>query len=333
MKIGVAGLPNVGKTSLFNLLTQGKGQVASYPFTTIERNVGACPIEDERFNHLVKTINPKSATRARIELIDIAGLVEGASQGEGLGNQFLSNIRDVNLIIHLLRGFKAKTVAHPYAEVDPERDYGVIRSEFLLSDLEIINRRLKKLAKTDGEEYETLKTAAQFLERGESPPIAPGLKGYGLISLKPEILVINCDEARGSPPLSAYPLSVKLEEEMLDLPQDERRRFRREYGLDLRGPDGIIEEAIKKLKMIFFYTIKGEESRAWLAPKGIKAIDGAEMIHTDLKKGFIKAEVVKVEDVITLGGFQAVHEAGKVRTEGKEYAIEDGDVLLIRFHA
>ncbi|HIE06366.1 MAG TPA: redox-regulated ATPase YchF [bacterium (Candidatus Stahlbacteria)] len=332
MKLGIVGLPNVGKTTLFNLLTNAGSEVANYPFTTIERNIGIAPVSDERFDLLVETIRPKKATRAQIEIIDVAGLVEGASKGEGLGNQFLSNIRDVDLIIHLVRGFRANAVSHPYTDINPERDYEVIRTEFLLSDLEIVNRRLKKMAKGSGEEHEFLTRVSVDFQKGIPPDPNPRLKGYGLISIKPELLVINLDEVKGEMPLDGYPISLKLEEEMVGLGDEEKRSFRREYRLEPRGVDGIIEEATGMLGMISFYTIKGDESRAWLAPKGTKVIDGAGMIHTDLKKGFIKAEVAKVEDVITLGGFSTAHETGKVKTEGKEYLIEDGDVLLIRFH-
>ncbi|RKX70673.1 redox-regulated ATPase YchF [candidate division WOR-3 bacterium] len=332
MKLGIAGLPNVGKTSLFNLLTEGKSEVAPYPFTTIQRNIGVAKISDERFSRLVEAIKPTRSTPAQIEIVDIAGLVEGASRGEGLGNQFLANIRDVDLLIHLLRSFASETISHPYTEVDPVRDYEVIRSEFLLSDLEIIERRMKKLSKLGGEERKRLEEIAELLRAGTPPPLTPELKSYGLISPKPELIVINGDEFTTPPPLNAYPISIKLEEEMAGLPEDEKRSFRREYGLDPRGPGGIIMEAIGRLDMVFFYTIKGEEARAWIIRGGTKAIDAAGMIHSDMKKGFIKAEVASVEDIITLGGFSSAQEKGKVRTEGKDYRIKDGDVLLIRFH-
>ncbi|HID32116.1 MAG TPA: redox-regulated ATPase YchF [bacterium (Candidatus Stahlbacteria)] len=331
MKLGISGLPNAGKTSLFNLLTRAGAEIGSYPFTTIERNLGMTWIPDERFELLTATLKPKHKTRAQIEIIDIAGLVEGASRGEGLGNQFLANIRDVDLIIHLLRNFRATAVAHPYATIDPKRDYEVIRAEFLLSDLEIIQRRIKKLTKTGGPELDFLKTVISYLERGEVPPRAEHLKGYGLISTKPELIVLNCDEVKEKLKIPGYPISIRIEEEMEDMDEAEKRAFRKEYGLDPRGPVGIINEAIKNLDMISFYTIKGDESRAWIIKRGTRMIDAAGMIHTDLKRGFIRAEVAKVEDIVTLGGFGGAHEEGKVRIEGKDYEVQDGDVILIRF--
>jgi hypothetical protein len=339
MRIGIIGLPNAGKSSLYNLLTQAGARVESYPFTTIECNVGVAAVPDEDLKELGELLHPKKLTPTTVEFTDIAGLVEGASQGEGLGNRFLAHIREADLLLHLLRAFPDPSIPHQYGMIDPTRDEKVVEAELAIADLELIDRRLERLArqKKPSKELTVLSRLKEALSRGESISLSSEesslLKGFGLFKLKPRLCMINF----GSEPMELqYPagffaLSVRLEEEMEGFPELERKELRRELGLDPRGPAGLISEAFDRLGLIRFYTIKGDETRAWGVPKGTSVVEAAGLIHSDLATGFIRAEVVKVKDLLAAGGFLEAQKAGKIGVEGREYEVQDGDVILVKF--
>jgi GTP-binding protein YchF len=334
MKVGIVGLPNVGKSSLFNLLTQAHAQVASFPFTTIDRNVGMVTIADRRLEQIVQITRSPKVRGAAIEFVDIAGLIKGAAHGEGLGNQFLAHIRDVDLIIHLVRGFSDADIPHAEADLVPDRDYDIVRTELLLSDLAIVERRIDKVKKKAEcrEEYEMLNAMRDALSRGEVPH--QSVPDVPLVSTKKEIIVLNVDE-RGAfeSTVDAYRLSVKLEEALLEFSEDERKELRREVAVAPDGLTGLLTLCMKELYIILFYTIKGEEARAWPIRDGTKVIDAAGMIHSDMKEGFIKAEVLGYEEFIRTGGFTQAQHAGVTRIEGKEYVVKDGDIILVKFRA
>ncbi len=349
MKIGIVGLPNVGKTSLFNLLTGAGARVDLFPFTTIEKNVGVVMVPDERLERIAEVIKPRKVTPAHIDFVDIAGLVQGASQGEGLGNKFLAHIRETNLILHLVRNFDHPNVPHILNTVDPERDVDIVESELAIADLNIVEKRLAVARKEPANPerdilVSALEKLSNTLTRGF---IAPALneeelravKEFNLFVLKPVVYAINCSDTE---PVDAskFPrlfnrtnllFSAALEEAMTEMPPADRIELRQSLNLSPEGPAGIVSRCFTVLDLIRFYTVKGDESRAWSAPLGTTAIEAAFMIHTDIGKGFIKAEVVASEDLIACGGFREAHEAGKVKIEGKGYQIRDGDVLLIRF--
>jgi GTP-binding protein YchF len=332
MKIGIIGLPNVGKSSLFNLLTSAGAQVAKFPFTTIDRNVGMVSIPDERIEKIVEITTAPKMRYASIEFVDIAGLIKDAHKGEGLGNKFLSHIRDVDLVIHLLRCFADADVAHTSGQLSPDEDYAIVRTELLLSDLEIVERRIEKIRKVVEfrEELQELERVREELSRGEVPsrthPDVP------VLSTKPEIVVLNLDdEGKFEDGMDGYKLSAKLEEEITDFSEDEKRELRKDAGVDQESLPGLIRLCLRKLAIITFYTIKGEETRAWLVQEGTKVIEGAGKIHTDMQKGFIKAEVLTYKNFIASGGFTEAQNLGLTKIEGKEYVLQDGDIILIRF--
>lgn len=334
MKVGIVGLPNVGKSSLFNLLTQAHAQVASFPFTTIDRNVGMVTVPDKRLDEIVKITKSPKVRYPAIEFIDIAGLIKGAAHGEGLGNQFLAHIRDVDLIVHLLRGFSDSDIPHAEVDIVPERDHDIVRTELMLSDLAIVERRIDKIKKKVEcrEEYEILRTIQESLSRGQIPKhTVPDLP---LVSTKKEIVVLNIDE-QGSfkSTMKAYKLSIKLEEALVDFSEAEQQELRQEARVAPGGLPGLIEHCMSELSIILFYTIKGTETRAWPAKKGIKVIDAAGMIHSDMQEGFIKAEVLTFTDFVRTGGFSEAQHAGVTKIEGKDYPVRDGDILLIKFRA
>ncbi|KPK67008.1 hypothetical protein AMJ87_14075 [candidate division WOR_3 bacterium SM23_60] len=334
MKVGIVGLPNVGKSSLFNLLTQAHAQVASFPFTTIDRNVGMVTIADRRLVQIVEKTKSPKVRGATIEFVDIAGLIKGAAHGEGLGNQFLAHIRDVDLIVHLVRGFSDPDIPHAETDIVPERDYDIVRTELLLSDLAIVERRINKIKKKVEcrEECEVLNTIRDALSRGEIP--RQSVPDMPLVSVKNEIVVLNVDEqGTFKSAMDAYRLSVKLEEALIEFSEDERNELRREAAVAPNGLTGLLDLCMKELCIILFYTIKGEEARAWPVREGTKVIDAAGMIHTDMKAGFIKAEVLGYDEFLRTGGFTQAQHAGMTRIEGKEYMVRDGDIILIKFRA
>lgn len=360
MKLGIVGLPNVGKSTLFNALTGAGAEVDNYPFTTVDPNVGVVPVPDTRLERLGELLQPERLTPARVEFIDIAGLVEGASKGEGLGNQFLAKIREVDGIVHLLRGFEGD-VAHVTGKVDPIADLEIVRTELAIADLEVVNRRLEKLGgsikrgdKSGIHEKEALEKLQGFLSEFD----LAGLRGWvrdnefvsvevPILSTKPVIYVVNVSESSASDPESAnwvreivegvgdegavIAMTVKLEGELSEMSPSEEAAFRNELGMTSRPIECLIREGTRLLDLITFYTIKGEETRAWMIKKNTPVAEAAGKIHTDMERGFIKAEVTSCNDLFTLGSMAAVRDAGKLGIEGKGYAVRDGDVILIHF--
>ncbi|MGQ9665375.1 MAG: redox-regulated ATPase YchF [bacterium] len=332
MKIGIIGLPNVGKSSLFNLLTKANVQVAKFPFTTIERNVGVVIVPDERLDKIVEINKSPKKTYAHIDFVDIAGLIKGASKGEGLGNKFLSHIRDVDLVLHILRCFPDPDVPHIDVTLNPKSDYEIVRSELFLADLEVVERKMEKIKKRFEvkEEFETLLRIKESLERAQIP--AENVVDLPLLTTIPEIIVLNFDEdGNFKTDFAGYRISVKLEEDIFDFSESEKIELRKEAHLNPGGYTGLIKLCLSQLSIITFFTIKGEESRAWLVKSGTKVIDAAGKIHTDLQEGFIKAEILRYDDLLKTGSFAQAHEEGLTKVEGREYIVQDGDIILIKF--
>ncbi|MBN2378755.1 redox-regulated ATPase YchF [candidate division WOR-3 bacterium] len=341
MRIGIVGLPNVGKSSLFNFLTRAGAAADSYPFTTIDANRGMTPLVDPFLKRLGEVLSPPKLTPAQIEVIDIAGLVKDAHKGEGLGNRFLGHIRDVDLIFHLIRGFEAQDIPHVFKTVDPARDKEVILTELALADLETVERRLAKQRKRIEalEEVELLDRYHDFLSSGSfslngsySPEDISLLKSLGLLIPRSRIEVLNLsEEASGVELADAYRLSVSLEQGIEEFDSAEQEELRREAGVDAKGVDGLLERALEKLGLIRFYTVKGEEVRAWTIQAGSTALDAAARIHSDIARGFIKAEVVNAEDLLRAGSWKDAGTCGKLKVEGKDYVLNNADVLLVKF--
>lgn len=334
MKIGIIGLPNVGKSSLFNLLTNARAQVATFPFTTIDRNLGMVSIPDSRLEQIVGITKSPKMKYASIEFIDIAGLIKGAAQGEGLGNQFLSHIRDVDLIVHVLRCFTDEEIAHTDEEIIPQKDYAIVRTELFLSDLSITERKIERIKKKAEcqQNCNRLERIKATLSQGEIPEETPA--DLPLLTKKKEIVVLNLDqEGSFSVDVPGYRLSVKLEEELENFSIREKQELRKEARLEIEGLQGLIMQCLEELSIIRFYTIKGDEARAWVITKGTSVWDAAGMIHGDMQKGFIKAEILRYSDFVEAQGFIEAQRAGKTRIEGKEYAVNDGDIILIKFRA
>lgn len=365
MKLGIVGLPNVGKSTLFNSLTNAGALAANYPFATIDPNVGIVAVPDKRIENLGKLYNTKKVTPAVIEFVDIAGLVKGASQGEGLGNQFLANIRETDAIVHVVRCFEDSNIVHVDGSINPLRDIETINMELIFADLEVLERRIAKVAKTArmdktaGKELDLLERLKAHLEAnelaknfevGDDEDLQNLFKGYNLLTAKPVIYAANVKEDdlandgadnAGVQAVRKYAaetnsevfvVCAQIEAEISELDADEKAEFLADMGLTESGLDKLIKASYHLLGLISFLTAGEDECRAWTIKEGTKAPQAAGKIHTDFERGFIKAEVVSYDHLMEYGSLSAAREKGVVGMEGKEYVVKDGDVILFRFN-
>ena len=363
MKLGIVGLPNVGKSTLFNAITKAGAESANYPFCTIEPNVGIVTVPDERLDVLTKMYNSKKTIPATIEFVDIAGLVKGASKGEGLGNKFLSHIREVDAIIHVVRCFEDPNIVHVEGSIDPKRDIDTINIELILSDLDIIEKRIdrtRKMLKGDKKyqaELDTLLKVKEALENETCVRLLDltdeekeALKEVALITAKPVIYATNVseddfldgiennefvkkvEEIASKEDSLVLPISAKIESEIAELDDDEKIAFLNELGISESGLDRLIKASYKLLGLMSYLTAGEPETRAWTIKIGTKAPQAAGKIHSDFERGFIRAEVISYDDLIACGSMTAAKEKGLVRSEGKDYVFQDGDIVLFRFN-
>jgi ribosome-binding ATPase len=363
MKLGIVGLPNVGKSTLFNSLTKAGAESANYPFCTIDPNIGIVPVPDERLRVLGDLYNTEKVVAATIEFVDIAGLVKGASKGEGLGNQFLSTIREVDAIVHVVRCFDDGNIIHVDGSVDPLRDIETINLELIFSDLEILERKISRTskgAKNDralAKELELLERLTAFLEDGKmaktfqtSDDEEELFNGYNLLTAKPVIFAANvkeedlADDANSNYHVKAvrefakqehsevFVICAQIEQEIAELEEDEKKMFLEELGLKESGLEKLVKSSYRLLGLISYLTAGPKETKAWTIKVGTKAPQAAGKIHSDFERGFIRAEIVSYTNLTECGNYNAAKEKGLVRSEGKEYVVQDGDVVLFRFN-
>ena len=365
MKLGIVGLPNVGKSTLFNSLTKAGAESANYPFCTIDPNVGVVTVPDERLNVLGEMYHTKKIIPAAIEFVDIAGLVKGASKGEGLGNQFLANIREVDAIVHVVRCFENSNIVHVDGSINPLRDIETINLELIFSDLEILERRISKVSKvarndkSAAKELGLLNKVKAHLEDGklaktfeevDDEEEQAWLESYNLLTYKPVIYAANvseddlADDAANNEGVQAvreyakgeqsevFVVCAEIEAEISELDDDEKKMFLEDLGLKESGLEKLIKASYKLLGLISYLTAGGPEVRAWTITEGTKAPQAAGKIHSDFERGFIRAEVVSYDDLIACGSHTAAKEKGLIRLEGKDYVVKDGDIMLFRFN-